>query len=74
MKKDPKSYVEDFVGKTDRCLTIPVDLEELGFVCLSSDLENGLYGGQSATPEVIAKNLAKYKIKRFVFERISLKP
>jgi len=68
VKKDPTDYIESLVGSDTSAITIDgINLEKYGFVCLDDSLQNGLYGGQSADPKVIGKNLRKKGIDRYIF-------
>lgn len=57
IKADPSDYLQSLDGSSNRCITIDLDLEKAGYKLLADDFENGLYGGQSDRPELIAEAL-----------------
>lgn len=68
LKTDPTEYLQSLEGASDRCVTIDLDLESAGYKLLSDEFENGLYGGQSARPELIAQALNEQNVERFIFK------
>jgi len=67
LKADPTDYLQSLEGSSDRCVTIDIDLEAHGYKLLSDDYQNGLYGGQSDRPELIAEALREQGVNRFIF-------
>lgn len=67
VEEDPTDYLQSLEGDSSRCVTMDLDLESHGYKLLSDDFENGLYGGQSDRPELIAKALLEQGITRFIF-------
>ncbi len=67
LKADPTEYLQSLEGSSNRCVTIDLDLEAAGYKLLSDDYQNGLYGGQSDRPELIAEALREQGVERFVF-------
>jgi len=66
---DPTDYLESLEGNEHSANTLDIDLSESGYVCVNDEsFENGLYGGQSDSPSVIADDLRKRGITRFIFE------
>jgi hypothetical protein len=74
IKDDPDDYLEELEGNPRKAVTLDVDLEKQGYVCLNWDekgcvtsYENGLYGGQCDEPGKVAEALDKRKITRYLF-------
>lgn len=67
IKKDPSYYLEEIEG-TCKCDTLDIDLEENGYQKIDIDFENGIYGGQCADPQEIAKSLEKLNISKYIFQ------
>ena len=67
IKADPTDYLQSLEGLSNRCVTIDLDLEEAGYKLLADDFENGLYGGQSDRPELIAQALREQGISVLYF-------
>lgn len=67
IKADPTEYLQSLEGSSNRCLTIDLDLEAAGYKLLNGDYQNGLYGGQSDRPELIAQALREQGVERFIF-------
>ncbi len=67
IKADPTEYLQSLEGDGNRCVTIDLDLEAAGYKLLSDDYQNGLYGGQSDRPELIAEALREQGVERFIF-------
>lgn len=63
----PTDYLESLEGDSNRCVTIDLDLEAAGYKLLSDDYQNGLYGGQSDRPDLVAEALREQGISRFIF-------
>lgn len=72
-KQSRLAYVETLEGQHNRCMTIDIDLEKLGYKPLGIDFANGWYG-QSDDPKNIADSLRKMNITRFVFVLDSQNP
>lgn len=67
IEADPSDYLRSLEGDSNRCVTIDLDLEAAGYKLLSDDYQNGLYGGQSDRPKLIAEALREQGVERFVF-------
>ncbi len=67
LEEDPTDYLQSLEGDSGRCVTMDLDLEAHGYKLLADDYENGLYGGQSDRPELIAEALREQGISRFIF-------
>lgn len=67
IEADPTDYLQSLEGDSHRCVTFDIDLEAQGYKLLSEDYQNGLYGGQSASPGLIADELRQQEIDRFIF-------
>ncbi len=67
VRKNPKNYLKYLQGNNRDCLTIDLDLKKYGYVLLEDGFENGLHGGQTADPKVIAASLKKQNVKNFIF-------
>jgi len=68
VQADPLEYLESIENNHNTAITIEgVDPTEHGYVRVEEQFENGLYGGQSASPELIAKALREQGITRFLF-------
>lgn len=67
IQADPSDYLQSLEGDSNRCVTIDIDLEAAGYKLLADDFENGLYGGQSDRPELIADALREQGVERFIF-------
>jgi len=64
-----RDFLQDQLeGTSDHAETLGWDLAELGYVRMDADFQNGLYGGQSASPHKIADALLERGIERFVFQ------
>jgi hypothetical protein len=64
-----QSFLEEQLeDNSDLAELLGWDLEELGYTRLDEDFQNGLYGGQSASPHKIATALRERGISRFVFQ------
>lgn len=61
-------YLRTLEDNPHTALTLDWDLEGPGYVKLDGDFQNGLYGGQSASPEKIAADLRSRGVSRFVFK------
>ena len=59
---------EDLEGNSDKADTLGIDLGAHGYVRMDVEFQNGLYGGQSASPHKIADALLERGIERFVFQ------
>ena len=73
IEEDPEQYLEDLSGNSDKAVTFPIDLYEHGYHNLNDDaiersFENGLYGGQDASPHKIAMALENSGITDFIFK------
>ena len=73
IEEDPEQYLEDLSGNSDKAVTFPIDLYEHGYHNLNDDaiersFENGLYGGQDASPHKIAMALENAGITDFIFK------
>ena len=58
VRADPAEYLRSLEGRSDTCLTADIDLGECGYVLVEGGFEHGLYGGQTADPQLIAEALA----------------
>jgi hypothetical protein len=67
IEQDPAAYLEDLEGDDRKAETMGIDLEANGYQLAREHFENGLHGGQSASPKKIAKALRKQGITRFIF-------
>lgn len=68
LKEDPTEYLEALEGSHRKCVTFDLDLEEHGYRKLDGEYQNGLYGGQTDDPEIIAKALKAKGVERFIFD------
>ena len=59
---------EELEGNPEKGETLGWDLEELGYVEMDEDFQNGLYGGQKDDPHAIGKALESRDITRYVFQ------
>jgi hypothetical protein len=66
--KDPSAYLASLEGNPKKAVTIEVDLAKQGYRQVDAKFENGLYGGQAASPKLIAEALREQGIERFLFE------
>jgi hypothetical protein len=66
---DPVEHLENLEGEDDHCNTIShIDPAEHNYVKLNDrSFENGLYGGQCATPTVIGASLRERGVNRYLF-------
>lgn len=60
--------LEQLEGNTSSCLTLEIDPAEHGYKLVDERFENGLYGGQSASPQLIGEALNEQDITRFLFK------
>lgn len=68
-QKHPSALLHWLEGNHRRALTFDkVDLSAHGFTQLQSGFEHGFHSGQDASPELIAKELRKVQIERFIFK------
>ncbi len=67
MLNDSSNYINYLEGNELTAMTMNLDLENEGYIQLGEQFENGLYGGQSDDPNVIAESLRKKGITRFIF-------
>ena len=65
---DPEGYLKYLDGNPEVANTLNLDLEPHGYRKIDADFENGLYGGQSDDPEVIADSLRELGVERFIFD------
>jgi hypothetical protein len=68
LEENKEEYLEEIEGDHSKAMMFNWDLEELGYTKYDRDFENGWYGGQNDSPEVVAESLRKLGINRFVFE------
>lgn len=59
LKDDPTDYLEELENNPKHCLTFDLDLEELGYVMIEEDFENGWHPGQDDDPKTILERLLK---------------
>ena len=65
----PEEYLETLEGDYHKAVTFDeIDLEEHGYKLVASDLQNGWYGGQKASPKAIREVLVKKGVNRFIFK------
>jgi hypothetical protein len=65
---DPVAHLEALEGQDSRCNTIAsIDPAQHGYIRLDIDFENGLYGGQAASPQLIGSILHSVRVKRYLF-------
>lgn len=65
--KDPAEFLEERENE-EKGITFDIDLEKAGYKLLLDSLENGFHPGQDASAELIAKNLKKLDVTRFLFK------
>lgn len=61
-------YLCSIEGNPLKNVSINLDPEKYGYVKILEDQQNGLYGGQSADPRVIAQSLREKEVTRFIFK------
>ncbi len=66
--EDPAGYLEYLESNRNTANTLDLDLESQGYRQVPESYENGLYGGQSDDPSLIAESLEKLGIGRYIFE------
>lgn len=72
--KDSESYIEYLVDNP-RCVNTIVNLEELGFVRLDGQYENGLHVGQNDDPvSILEKLLSENRDREFIFNLVDCSP
>lgn len=59
IKDSPTDYLEMLENNPRHCLTFDLDLEELGYVMIEEDFENGFHHGQDDDPKIILERLLK---------------
>ncbi len=65
--EDPTEYLEGLEGDSNKAITLAIDPTAHGYLLIPEQFENGLYGGQSASPNLIAEGLEEMDITRYVF-------
>jgi len=68
IKDDPYDYLEQLENNPKSCITIDLDLEELGYTKWEDGFENGLYEHMNDNPTEILKDLLiRYPDGKFIF-------
>lgn len=67
--KDAPHILDSFENKPKKAITadLGIDPGAHGYKCILKDLENGFHEGQAADPSVIAAELRKLGVNRFLF-------
>lgn len=73
-----KSRIVDYLAylenKHAKAVTIDIEPSKYGYKKVDQEFENGWYGGQCDDPELVANDLRKQNITRFVFKIDTMSP
>ena len=67
LAQEPEDYLEELEGDSRRACQVELDLEKAGYRKIDIEFENGLYGGQSASPGKIGELLDAADFERYIF-------
>lgn len=68
IEEDPESYLAELEGDESKCMTLDIDLTEYGYKQYNEEsYESGWHPGQTDNPKVIAQELRKRGIEKFIF-------
>lgn len=68
IRENPDDYLNELEGSTSKALTLDIDFLDEEYTKVDCEFENGLYGGQSASPQKIGELLESADVHRYIFE------